>query len=129
MNSYGSSFFAGGGVPPLGIGGSDARLARGHQAGAQRHWRAIDDAAQGNWQAPDRPASAGYELKPIGFDPDKGQMTDGRRFQVEEIARIYNLPPVFLQDLTNGTFSNTEQQDLFFVKHLVGQWAQNLEQE
>jgi hypothetical protein len=36
------------------------------------------------------------------------------------------MPPVFLQDLTNGTFSNSEQQDLFFVKHLVGQWAQAL---
>jgi hypothetical protein len=36
------------------------------------------------------------------------------------------MPPVFLQDLTNGTFSNSEQQDLFFVKHLVGQWAQHL---
>jgi phage portal protein BeeE len=36
---------------------------------------------------------------------------------------------VFLQDLTHGTFSNVEQQDLFFVKHLVGQWSQALEEE
>jgi hypothetical protein len=39
------------------------------------------------------------------------------------------MPPVFLQDLTNGTFSNSEQQDLFFVKHLVGQWSQTFEEE
>lgn len=56
-------------------------------------------------------------------------MTDARRFQVEEIARVYQIPPAFLQDLTNGTFSNTEQQDLFFVKHLVGQWVEALDQE
>jgi phage portal protein BeeE len=68
----------------------------------------------------------GYELKPIGFDPAKGQMTEARRFQVEQIARIYNMPPVFLQDLTNGTFSNSEQQDLFFVKHLVANGRRRL---
>jgi HK97 family phage portal protein len=71
----------------------------------------------------------GHELKPVGFDPEKGQMTDARRFQVEEIARIYQLPPVFLQDLTRATFSNAEQQDLHLVKHLIGQWAQALEGE
>src|SRR5690606_4990533 len=75
------------------------------------------------------PPPPGYGLRPVGLDPEKGQMTDARRFSVEEIARIFGLPPVFLQDLTHGTFTNTEQQDLFFVKHLIGQWAQALEQE
>lgn len=71
----------------------------------------------------------GYELKPVGFDPEKGQMTDARRFQVEEIARVYQLPPVFLQDLTHATFTNSEQQDLHLVKHLIGQWAAAFESE
>jgi len=71
----------------------------------------------------------GYSLKPIGFDPDKGQMTDARSFQIAEIARVLQLPPVFLQDLSHGTFSNTEQQDLHLVKHLVAQWARALEEE
>lgn len=39
------------------------------------------------------------------------------------------MPPVFLQDLTHGTFSNTEQQDLHLVKHLISQWAQAFEEE
>jgi HK97 family phage portal protein len=89
--------------------------------------RSIDTARQNGSQI--TPIPPGYELKPIGIDPDKGQMTDARRFQVEEIARILGLPPIFLQDLTHGTFSNTEQQDLFFVKHLVGQWVDALEEE
>jgi HK97 family phage portal protein len=83
--------------------------------------RAIDSAK--NSSKPIFPMPPGHELKPVGFDPEKGQMTDARRFQIEEIARIYNLPPVFLQDLTHGTFSNSEQQDLHLVKHLVSQWA------
>jgi HK97 family phage portal protein len=52
-----------------------------------------------------------------------------QRFSIEQIARIYSLPPVFLQDLTHGTFSNTEQQDLHFVKHTVKRWVEQFEQE
>jgi HK97 family phage portal protein len=36
---------------------------------------------------------------------------------------------VFLQDLTHGTFSNTEQQDLQFVKHTMKRWIEQVEQE
>jgi HK97 family phage portal protein len=70
-----------------------------------------------------------HELKAIGIDPVKGQLVDGRRFQLEEIARIYQLPPVFLQDLTNATLSNSEQQDLHFVKHTLAQWIKRWEQQ
>jgi HK97 family phage portal protein len=127
MGLYGSRFFAGGGVPPLALVGP-------MPAGPAAVKRAQDDvqnainAAKVNGEQI-FPIPPGYDLKPVGFDPDKGQMTDGRRFQVEEIARLYNLPPVFLQDLTHGTFSNTEQQDLHLVKHLVAQWAQAFEEE
>lgn len=127
MNNYGSKFFAGGGVPPLALEGP---LPQGPQA----FKRAMDDInrAIDNAKSQDKPIfpmPPGHTLKPVGFDPDKGQMTDARRFQIEEIARLYQLPPVFLQDLTHGTFSNTEQQDLHLVKHLIAQWAQALEEE
>jgi HK97 family phage portal protein len=52
-----------------------------------------------------------------------------QRFSIEQIARIYSLPPVFLQDLTHGTFSNVEQQDLHFVKHTIKRWVEQTEQE
>jgi HK97 family phage portal protein len=71
----------------------------------------------------------GYELKAIGIDPEKSQMEASRRFQVEEVARVYDIPPVFLQDLTHGTYSNTEQQDLHFVKHTLTQWLRRIEQQ
>lgn len=127
MNEYGSKFFAGGGVPPLALTGPLAAgpEAMKRQLGDMR--RAVDAARDNNDQM--LPVPPGYELKPIGLDPDKGQMTDARRFQIEEVARIWNLPPVFVQDLTHGTFTNTEQQDLHLVKHLMGQWVRTLEEE
>lgn len=127
MNDYASGFFAGGGVPPLAFVGP-------LPAGPEAMKRAVADVARAVKHAkesstPIFPMPPGYELKPVGFDPEKGQMTDARQFQIEEIARAYQMPPVFLQDLTHGTFTNSEQQDLHFVKHLVGQWAEALEDE
>lgn len=127
MNDYGSRFFAGGGVPPLALEGP-------LPAGAEAIKRAMSDIMRSvesarSEQKPVFPMPPGYKLTQVGFDPEKGQMTDGRRFQIEEIARIYGLPPVFLQDLTHGTFTNTEQQDLHLTKHGLGQWAQAFEEE
>lgn len=127
MNDYASGFFAGGGVPPLALIGPMPTGKEAMQRAMNDINRAIDAAKTS--AKPLFPMPPGHELKPIGFDPAKGQMVDARKFQVIEIARAYQIPPVFLQDLSTGTYSNTEQQDLFLVKHLIGQWAQALEGE
>lgn len=127
MNDYASGFFAGGGVPPLALVGPLPQGREAMQRAMNDIHRAIESAKESS--KPVFPMPPGHELKPVGFDPEKGQMTDARSFQVIEIARAYQMPPVFLQDLSNGTYSNTEQQDLFLVKHLIGQWAQALEGE
>lgn len=127
MNLYGSNFFAGGGIPPLAVEGPiEANPETMKRALAQIN--ASIKAAQEE-SIPIARMPPGYKLTPIGFDPDKGQMTDARRFQIEEIARVLQIPPVFLQDLSHGTYSNTEQQDLHLVKHLIAQWCQALEEE
>jgi len=127
MNDYGSNFFAGGGVPPLALVGPLPQGADGLKRALNDTRRAIDEAhASGKNIVPIPP---GHELKPVGFDPDKGQMTEARLFQIQEIARAYQIPPAFLQDLSRGTFANVEQQDLHLVKHLIGQWAKAFEDE
>jgi HK97 family phage portal protein len=127
MNDYGATFFAGGGVPPLALVGPMPAGPDAMSRALEQTQRAIQTARESGKPIVNIPP--GYELKPIGFDPEKGQMTDARRFQVEEIARVLQIPPTFLQDLTHGTMSNTEQEDLRLVKHLLSQWAQALEEE
>lgn len=127
MNDYASGFFAGGGVPPLAMSGPIP-------AGKDAMKRAMDDVSRAvdAAKSSSRPMFAmppGYELKPVGFDPEKGQMTEARRFQVIEIARGYQLPPVFMQDFADGVKANAEQQDLHLVKHLIGQWCEAFEGE
>lgn len=126
MDEYAAKFFSNGGVPPLQLVGpinSPGAVARA----ATDITEALKKAKEEN--RPILPMPMMHELKQIGFDPQKGQMIDGRRFQVEEVARILGLPPVFLQDLTHGTYSNTEQQDLHLVKHTIRQWFRCWEDE
>ncbi len=123
---YGSKAFQSGGIPPAVLQGP-------FQSGAAAS-RASDDVARttAKLARDGRPIMAlplGHELKSVGFNPEQMQLVEIKRFLVEEIARIYSLPPTFLQDLTHGTFSNTEQQDLHFVKHTLSRWVRQFEQE
>lgn len=124
--NYGSKFFQNGGVPPFAVTGN-------FQSGGALKRAADDlDAAVKKAAAEERQAltlPAGLEITPIGGDPERAQFIESKRFAVEEIARIYSLPPTFLQDLSHGTFSNTEQQDLHFVKHTLKRWIEQAEQE
>jgi HK97 family phage portal protein len=125
-SKYGSKAFQSGGVPPAVLQGP-------FQSGASAT-RASDDVANtmARLARDGRPVMAlpmGHELKTIGFNPEQMQLIELQRFSIEQIARIYSLPPVFLQDLTHGTFSNVEQQDLHFVKHTIKRWVEQTEQE
>jgi HK97 family phage portal protein len=127
MEKYASGFFAGGGVPPLALEGpmpSGGDTMKRMMADVNR---AIDGAKAE--KKPVFPMPPGYSLKAVGFEPEKGQMTDARRFQVEEVARIYGLPPWFLQDLTRANFANSENQDLHLVKHRLAHLVRAFEQE
>lgn len=127
MNTYAAKFFAGGGVPPLALVGPLPAGPEAMKRAMADVQRSIDTAKSSD--KPLFPIPPGYELKPVGLDPDKGQMTDGQRFSVEQIARLYGIPPWFLQDLTHANFANSENQDLSLVKHLVAHWANKLEQQ
>ncbi|MGI2036400.1 phage portal protein [Rhizobium panacihumi] len=126
VTKYGSKFFQNGGVPPFTITGP-YKTPGGAARSADDMTAAVVAAAAKRSLALAVPA--GHEIKPLGADPEKTQLIEVKRFIIEEIARIFSLPPVFLQDLSRGTFSNTEQQDLQLVKHTLTRWAVQFEQE
>lgn len=123
---YANKFLANGGVPPFAVTGN-FQTGQAMERAANDLQEAVRKSAKEERQALTLPA--GLEIKKIGTDPDKNQMIETQRWCVEQIARIYGLPPTFLQDLTHGTFSNTEQQDLHFVKHTLRRWVEQFEQE
>jgi len=126
VTKYGGRFFRNGGVPPFAIEGP-FQSPGGMQRAADDLATAVQKAAKQNRLALTLPM--GHTIKPLGTDPEKSQLVELQRFMIEQVARIYSLPPTFLQDLTHGTFSNTEQQDLHFVKHTLKRWVEQAEQE
>lgn len=124
--NFGSKFFQNGGVPPFAVTGP-FQSEKAMQRAADDLFGAIKKAAKEKRQALTLPS--GHEIKSIGVDAEKSQLVELKKFLIEEYARIYSLPPVFLQDLSKGTFSNTEQQDLHFVKHTIKRWVEQIEQE
>lgn len=127
MGDFAGSFFNGGGVPPLALGGPLPSGRESFQRAQDQIFRAIELAKREG--RPFFPLPPGHELKPIGTEPGKGQMVEARTFQIQEIARVWQMPPVFVGDLSTGTFSNTEQQDLQLAKHTIVHWAITLESE
>tara|TARA_R100001086_G_scaffold157312_1_gene84151 strand:+ start:2312 stop:3514 length:1203 start_codon:yes stop_codon:yes gene_type:complete len=71
----------------------------------------------------------GVEFKPIGMPLNDAQFIETRRFSVEEVARIFRVPPHLIGDLTRSTYSNIEQQSLEFTKYSLQPYLVNIEQE
>ena len=57
----------------------------------------------------------GMKYTPIGISPEQAQFLETRKFQINEIARIFRVPPHMVGDLEKSSFSNIEQQSLEFV--------------
>jgi len=69
-------------------------------------------------------------LKPVelgGANMQESQFLETRRFQIEEICRLYRVPPHLVGDLTRSSFSNIEQQSIDFVQHTLLPWCRRFE--
>jgi len=65
----------------------------------------------------------GMKFTPIGIPPEQAQFIATRKFQLNEIARIFRVPPHMIGDLDRSSFSNIEQQSLEFVKYTLDPWV------
>lgn len=70
----------------------------------------------------------GVKYTPISIDPQQAQFLETRKFQINEIARIFRVPPHMVGDLEKSSFSNIEQQSLEFVKYTLDPWVSRWEQ-
>lgn len=64
----------------------------------------------------------GMKYTPISISPEQAQFLETRKFQINEIARIFRVPPHMVGDLEKSSFSNIEQQSLEFVKYTLEPW-------
>ncbi|KWZ74441.1 MAG: phage portal protein [Winkia neuii] len=120
---YGASFFANGAAP----------------GGVLEHPGTIKDPVRvrESWQSTFGGARNGNKIAvleegmkytPISVSPEQAQFLETRKFQINEIARIFRIPPHMIGDLEKSSFSNIEQQSLEFVKYTLDPWVIRFEQ-
>lgn len=69
----------------------------------------------------------GASWQPMSLTSADAQFLELRRFQVEEIARAFNLPAPMIGDLTRATWSNSEQKGKEFLSYTLEPWLRALE--
>jgi HK97 family phage portal protein len=70
----------------------------------------------------------GMSVKTLSIPPEQAQFLETRKFQLEEICRIFRVPPHLVASLDRATFSNIEHQSISFVVHTIRPWLVRLEQ-
>ncbi len=117
---YGSKFFANGAAP----------------SGVLEHPGTIKDPARvrDSWQQTFGGSAnsnkiavleEGMKYTPISISPEQAQFLETRKFQINEIARIFRVPPHMVGDLEKSSFSNIEQQSLEWFCCILDQLLSN----
>ncbi len=120
---YGSSFFANGARP----------------GGVLKHPGVLKDPSKlrESWQSVYGGAAntvkvvvleEGLDYQQISIPPEEAQFLETRKFQIDEIARLYRVPPHMIGDLEKSSFNNIEQQSLEYVKYTLNPWVVRWEQ-
>lgn len=120
---YGASFFANGASP----------------SGVLEHPGVLKDPSKvrDSWNAVYRGSNnahkvavleEGMKYQQIGIPPEEAQFLETRKFQLDEIARLYRIPPHMIGDLDKSSFNNIEQRSMEFVKYTLDPWVVRWEQ-
>ena len=120
---YGASFFANGANPGgvlehPGVVKDPARV--------RESWNSVYQGSKNSHKV--AVLEEGMKFQSIGIPPEQAQFLETRKFQINEIARLFRIPPHMVGDLEKSSFSNIEQQSLEFVKYTLDPWVIRWEQ-
>jgi len=114
LTDWSASFF-GNGSHAAGIIEVPGEMSPEQASGLQDAW----EAGHKGLRKAHRPGilSGGAKWQQTSVDPDKAQAIQAREFALEEIARIFRIPPAMLQSTKPGTmaYASREQDALQFV--------------
>ena len=123
---YGSNFFENASLPPAYIAVPGALS----EAGASLMKKAWERLHQGSVNS-GRVAvlTEGAEFRPLSLTPEQTQFIDTKRFSIQDIARIFGIPPHLLADSSNSTSwgSGLAEQNTAFSKMTLTPWVQRLD--
>jgi HK97 family phage portal protein len=70
----------------------------------------------------------GMEYAPVAMNLEDAQWVAARQFSVEEVCRLFRVPPTMVGDLRHGNYSNTLELARHFVVHSLRRWLAMWEQ-
>ena len=71
----------------------------------------------------------GLKWQAMQVSPEDAELLNSRRFAVEEIARVYGVPPPMIGDLSHGTFTNSREAARWFGQFTLTPRVRRLEAE
>lgn len=72
---------------------------------------------------------SGAEWQALSVSPEDAEVLASRRFTVEELCRLYQVPPPIVQDLSHGTFTNSREAGRWFAQFTLAPWVRKIEAE
>lgn len=114
---FGARFFAQGARPGF-ILSHPGTLTDGAFQRLQKSW----DSGGGANAHKTKIIEEGMKVEQIGVPPEEAQFLETRRFQAQEIARLFRMPPHKIGLLEQATFSNIEHQSIEFVTDTIRPW-------
>ncbi len=123
---FGASFY-GNGTKTSGILTHPGTLSPTAQENLRKSWRS----AQQNLTNAQGVAilEEGLKYEPISIPPEQAQFLETRKFQVDEVARWFRIPPHKLGALDRATFNNIEHLGISYWQDTLTSWSERFEQE
>jgi HK97 family phage portal protein len=125
LQEYFARFFGNGAVPPAALE-HPGKLSQEAQDRLKKNWNTLYQGLSNSQRI--GILEEGMTLKTFGVSPEDAQAIDARKFQIDEVCRVFNMPPHMLKSLDKATYSNIEEQGLEFVIYTLRPWLVRFEQ-
>jgi len=126
LEKYGNSFF-GNGAKVSGVLSTERHLSEEAinrlKVSFQENYTNIGDANK------TMVLEEGLKFQQISLSNEASQFLNSREFSITEIARLFNLPPHLLRDLTKSSFNNISEQSREFVQYSLMPYLIMMESE
>jgi HK97 family phage portal protein len=121
---HGAAFFGNGARPGV-VLSTDQMLSPETAENTRNQWERAH-------RGPDRAhrtavLQGGLKVNELGGNNQEAQFLEARRFQVEEVCRLYGVPPHLVGDLSRSSYSNIEQQSLDYLQNGLMPWLRRIE--
>jgi len=125
LQEYFARFFGNRAVPPATLE-HPGKLSQEAQDRLKKNWNSLYQGLSNSQRV--AILEEGMKLTKYGVSPEDAQAIDARKFQIDEVCRVFNMPPHMLKSLDKATYSNIEEQGLEFVIYTLRPWLIRFEQ-